>query len=261
MKNTATARGKIILSGEYAIVFGYPGVAVPAEQSVTVTWKDSGASPMQIILETNAGTERYARRIIDLCTENEGPKTGTVTIHNGIPLGKGMGSSTALVVALCKCLLGEDRREDALRIENAVNPGHSGLDFAVIWSGKPTVFRKGTAPAGASLDLGFLRNSELIDTGAPNETTAELVAWMRSRVEITEVSAALKTIGTCTERLLADENPLTVIPDHHRAQVALGVVTPEAQKIIADIEKNGGAAKILGAGARTGGGGMVLALH
>jgi mevalonate kinase len=170
-----------------------------------------------------------------------------------------MGSSTAVVIAICRCLLGDDRRDDALAIEDIVNPGHSGLDFSVIWMNTPVSFKKGTTPQPVTLDLAFLKRSSLIDTGKPHETTAELVAWMRSRE--TEVKPHLEMIGRCTERLLAGEDPMGVIRDHHRAQVGLGVVTPEAQRIIADMEKSGGAAKVLGAGARTGGGGMILALN
>ncbi|MBI2636254.1 hypothetical protein HYW84_02930 [Candidatus Peregrinibacteria bacterium] len=260
MKSTSTARGKIILSGEYAVVFGYPGIAAPAEQSVTATYENSGASPMKIILEGNAGMEEYARRIVGLCVAKGYSKTGTMVIQNEIPLGKGMGSSTALVIALSKCLLGEEKREDALQIEDAVNPGHSGLDFAVIWSGLPMIIQRGKTPTEARVDLSFIKQSEFIDTGTPNEITAELVAWMRARVEIPEVSAALKTIGNCTERLLNGESPIAVFRDHHRAQVALGVVPKSVQELIAGIEQKGGAAKVLGAGARSGGGGMVLSL-
>jgi len=51
-----------------------------------------------------------------------------------------------------------------------------------------------------------------------------------------------------------------VMRDHHKAQVALGVVPPEAQQLIAAIESAGGAGKIIGAGSRTGGAGIVLAV-
>ncbi|MBI2523739.1 hypothetical protein HYW11_00780, partial [Candidatus Peregrinibacteria bacterium] len=76
-----------------------------------------------------------------------------------------------------------------------------------------------------------------------------------------ERTRALQTIGHCTERLIAGESPLIVFSDHHRAQVALGVVPELVQKLIADIEQTGGAAKVIGAGGRISGGGMVFALH
>ena len=48
-----------------------------------------------------------------------------------------MGSSTAIVVALARCFLGENCKEEALAIEDIINKGHSGLDFAVIWEERP----------------------------------------------------------------------------------------------------------------------------
>lgn len=257
MTKTAAASGKMILSGDYAVVFGFPGIAVPARTNVEVTWKDSGADPMEIVLEGLAGEERYARRIVDECISKGGTATGTLVIRNWIPVGRGMGSSTALVIGICRCLLGDDHRVQSVLIEDMVNPGNSGLDFAVIWENKPVLFKKGSLPEPADIPLEFLAQSVLIDTGKPNETTAELVAWIRSRED--EVWEDLEAIGRCTEHLLRGDDPGKVIKAHHRLQVRLGVVPEAIQELIIDIEDAGGSAKVLGAGARTGGGGMVLA--
>ncbi len=260
------APSKMILSGEYAVVFGYPGIAVPTTVGVEAMWEESGDAPMKIILEGLAGEESYARKIIDLCIQSSAglrpaSSTGTLTIKNQIPVGRGMGSSTGLVIAICRVLLGPENRTQAVLVEDLINPGNSGLDFAVIWANRPVMFKKGSTPEPVSLNLDFLKNSTLIDAGKPSESTAELVAWMTLRFAQGDknVIAAFETIGQCTERLLAGEDPMAVIRDHHRAQVALGVVPEPVQKLIADIEKRGGAAKVLGAGARTVGGGMVLA--
>ena len=43
-----------------------------------------------------------------------------------------MGSSTAIVVALARCFLGRNRKDEALAIEDVINKGHSGIDFAAI---------------------------------------------------------------------------------------------------------------------------------
>ncbi len=262
MTSSSFASGKMILSGEYAVVFGYPGIAVPTPFGVGVTWEDSGASPMTIIEKGLIGDEAYARKIVNLCIEKGSPSTGTITINNQIFVGRGVGSSTALVIAICRCLLGEDSKDDALEIENTVNPGNSGLDFAVIWANHPVSFIKGKTPEPVTLNLNFLKHMTLMDTGKPGETTAELVAWMTLRQAQGDKSVlhALETIGKCTGRLLAGEDLKTVMRDHHRAQVSLGVVTKAAQDLISEIEKIGGSAKVLGAGARTGDGGMVLAL-
>lgn len=261
MNASAAAPGKIILTGEHAVVCGYPGIAVPATVSTRVSLTaDSPA--LGIFFEGMTVTEKaepFVRKVIGLCEEALGkPVTGSLKIQNTIPLGKGMGSSTALVIAVCRCLLGSDCEKRAKEIEDTVNPGNSGLDFTVIWHSRPVLFRKGQPPTFITLPADVLENATLIDTGTPNETTPELVAWVQSRKE--ELAEPLETIGRCTERLLAGENLRTILPDHHRAQVALGVVTAEAQQLIADMEKAGGAAKVLGAGGRSGGCGMVLKL-
>jgi mevalonate kinase len=268
--NHASACGKTILSGEYAVVFGFPGIAVPTKERLKVAFKAMNNDCMTIQWsEVPEIWLNYTKKILNeldgICRrrgKHSAPlqRKGILHIESDLPLGKGMGSSTALVIALCRYFLGNDCRPEALEIENAVNPGNSGIDFAVIWEEKPILFRKGTAPRPINLPANILNKSRLIDSGTPNEATPALVAWVRSRYESGDkrVCDAIETIGRCTERIVAGESLKTVMRDHHRAQVALGVVTPEAQKIIAEIEKKGEAAKVLGAGARTGGGGMIL---
>lgn len=194
-----------------------------------------------------------------------------------------MGSSTALVIAIAKSALGDDCEEIAREIEEKVNPGNSGLDFTVIWHEKPVLFRRGSKPTFIELPENLLAGMSLIDTGTPNETTPELVAWVKSHYEKpligsgkparrssksagglpavddqSNIQSAIETIGRCTDRILKGEPIKDILRDHHRAQVALGVVPEAVQKLIAEIEKKGGAAKVLGAGGRTGGGGMVM---
>lgn len=270
MKHTAVAHGKIILSGEYAVVFGHPGIAVPAPLAMQVTYEESSA---QIAVRSMLNLkwlgisggetwEDYARKIILHLEQIAGTSfRGTVTIKNQLPLKKGMGSSTALVIGLTRALLGPNKRAEALAVEDVVNPGHSGLDFSVIWAEKPLYFRKGKEPQVIELPKNILRGALLVDTGTPGETTPELVAWVKGRAEDPRVKRALIAIGKCTERLKQGEDLRSVFKDHHRAQVALSVVPAAVQTMVREIERLGGAAKVLGAGGRTGGGGTVLALH
>ena len=168
-----------------------------------------------------------------------------------------------LILAVARLLLGDSRpavggaREAALDIENTLSPANSGFDFAVIWQGAPILYKKGEVQP-VELPAQLLLSAALIDTGAPGESTDELVAWMKGRES--EIKGALNTIGNCTERLMRGEPFDVVMRDHHKAQVALGVVPSEAQQLIAAIESAGGVGKVIGAGSRTGGAGMVLAL-
>lgn len=281
-KNIAQAHGKIILSGEYAVVFGFKGIAIPSNKRVNVTFTESQKNEPSTVTWKQKNVDdlwhTYTTNIARLLKEKSGV-SGHFTIDCAIPLGKGMGSSTAIVIAMTKAALGEDCENIAQQIEDAMNPGNSGLDFAVIWNERPLVFQKGSEPVFIDLPKSLLQGMKLIDTGRPKETTPELVAWIEkkriSRAGFlpaeggvpaehdlpTEIDEAFAIIGSCTDRILAGENIKTVLRDHHRAQVALGVVPENVQKLIAEIERGGGAAKVLGAGARTGGGGMVLVLE
>lgn len=272
MRHTASSTGKIILSGDYGVVFGEPGIAIPAPFTIQATFENKAkeSCPLPAIryplaiewLGITGGDSwiAYLRSIIQILEKDREPLCGTLTITNEIPLQKGVGSSTALVIAVTRCLIGPGKRTEALAVENVVNPGHSGLDFSVIWDGKPVFFRRNAS--SECIDLQFpLHEAVLIDTDKPNEGTPELVAWVRERAEDPRIKSAIKTIGQCTVRLRKGEDPRTVFRDHHRAQVALGVVPKNVQTLIAQIEHLGGAAKVIGAGGRTGGGGMVLAIH
>ncbi|MDD4287586.1 MAG: hypothetical protein PHO20_00150 [Candidatus Peribacteraceae bacterium] len=266
MKYSSVAHGKIILTGEYAVVFGHPGIAVPAPLAMQATFEENAASRDLTLkwlgISGGEAWEDYARKIILHVEQAKSASfRGTLTIRNQLPLKKGMGSSTALVIALTRCLLGQGKRIEALAIEDAMNPGHSGIDFAVIWEERPLYFRKGQEPQVITLSPHLLRGALLVDTGTPDQTTPELVSWVKERTDDPRVKQALINIGKCTERLRKGEDIRTVFRDHHRSQVALGVVPKPVQILIKEIERLGGAAKVLGAGGRTGGGGTVLALH
>lgn len=254
----ASACGKIILSGEYAVVFGKRGIAMPSKESLTVTWEEDASFPETKVIWDGVKKEwiDYARQILEHLKPYTGDLRGTLSIQSTLPLGKGMGSSTSLVIAISRCLLGPECEKAARDVEDQINPGHSGIDFAVIWANAPLLFSQGTEPVMIDLPKDILKDAELIDTGQPSETTKELVAWIKQNPNI----HAIDIIDNCTERLMKGESLHTVMRDHHRAQVALGVVPDAAQKVIAEIEAKGGSAKVIGAGGRTGGGGMVMSL-
>ncbi len=259
----ASAPGKIILCGEYAVVFGHAGIAVPAKQQAEAIY-EPGSNDWNLEWNGLSGdrtkADAYVHKILDVCPN---AKPGILHIHNTIPLGKGMGSSTALTIAIARAL-GIHEREQVLAIENIANPGNSGIDFAVIWEEKPVYFKKPATPKQIDLPpaiIDALQSAILIDTGAPRETTPELVTWitMRHVQGDKAIEPAIHAIGGCAQRMMNGEDFLTVIREHHQAQINLGVVSKKAQSLIKKIEQEGGYAKVIGAGGRTGGSGMVIA--
>lgn len=263
MSQIGFANGKIILSGEYAVMFGYPGIAFPSRHCIKVTYNDQMVDSDKLFTSWKGITvpshwDMYLRHIVHEAEHMTGEHYhGMLAVESYLPLGKGMGASTALLIATLRCLVGEDCQKEAEAIEKELNPTGSGIDFAVIWHNKPLKFRKGHPHATFDLPKTLPANICLIDTGEPEQTTSELATLVQSRR--TELEDALKTIGNCTERILQGINLVDVLPDHHRAQVTLGVVPSKVLLFIGAIEEIDGAGKIIGAGSRTGGGGIVLA--
>jgi mevalonate kinase len=261
----AHACGKIILSGNISNSFGKRALAVPVDMHVTVLWdkSDNTQDGLRIVWAGQRKDSVWittARKITQLIEARVGRLSGKLTIHNTLPLGKGMGSSTAIVVALARCFLGKNCKDEALAIEDIINRGHSGIDFAAIWEERPILIKRGRyefTDLPKQLQHGFL-----VDTGAPVEPTSIILQRLKKRAPREKILIdSVEKIGNCTERLLSGEDPLTVFPDHHRGQVALGLVPPRVRWLIEKIQQSGGAAKATRSGGDTGGVGMVFAVH
>jgi mevalonate kinase len=259
------ACGKIIISGNVAIKFGKRAIAVPVDMHITVKWdKSNNAQEKLRIVWTGQKKDGVwittARKICALIEAQIGPLLGKLTIRNTLPLGKGMGSSTAIVVALSRCFFGENCKDEALAIEDIINKGHSGIDFAAIWEERPIIITRGRYEFIELPKL--LQHGYLVDTGPPAEPTSLIIARLEERSPREKnLIESVKTIGDCTERLLSGEDPHSVFPDHHRGQVNLGVVPPRVRSLIEKIQRAGGAAKATRSGGGTGGVGMVFAVH
>jgi mevalonate kinase len=264
-RTVAHACGKIIVSGNISNSYGKRALAVPVDMHITAMW-DTSENNRQGLRIVWAGRKEdgvwltTVRKIIKLIEVRLGCLSGRLTIRNTIPLGKGVGSSTAIVVALARCFFGKNCKDEALAIEDIINKGHSGVDFAAIWEERPILIKGGKYEF---IDLPKqLQHGFLVDTGRPVVPTSVILQRLKKRSQSEKrLRDSLETIGNCTERLLSGEDPLTVFPDHHRGQVGLGVVPPRVRKLIEMIEQSGGAAKAARSGGDTGGVGMVFAVH
>ena len=246
--------GKLILCGEHAVVYGHPALAFAVTLSTTVTLSPWAGA-------TRVDSPHADPRVRDaLCTVL--PEDGwRAQVTTDVPVGRGMGSSAALAVAVVRALHpeleGQPLIDAAMPIEQAFHGNPSGLDVAVSALGGGLRFRKGPPMELAPVGLGAW-HVVVLDSGTPGDTRA-LVAGVASRRP--GVDPQLQRIGDLVDEaqgVLRDAAALGALLDENHALLReIGVSTPRLDALVA-LARDAGAhgAKLAGAG----GGGVVLAL-
>lgn len=155
MSRGASAPGKVILCGEYAVLEGVPAVVAAADRRVTAAWTDSEAPPCPPEAEEARALAEKAYGTV--------PSALTIGAESLLQDGKklGLGSSSAAAVASAAAVLnwhGHDPEDSdvrrrvfelALAGHHAVAPHGSGLDVASATFGGVLRFRKEAAGARA----------------------------------------------------------------------------------------------------------------
>lgn len=247
MPRTASANGKVILFGEYAVLSGTTGYAVALKDfTLCVSVPDT------------------------LETEDLNSLLNTVTIESNIPQGSGLGSSAALSVALTRALKGDNESDvdlfhKAKLFEDELHGGSSGIDtFTVLSGGLCSISSCNTFTKLPALLLQRLKRFKfsLIDTN-----TSRSVREIKSRINKTDLDEFLpisrEISQTFQHKLETDQLQLPDMVDlFNRAQSALvnlKVSTPLIDSITATIKNRFPlvGVKITGAG----GGGCLLLVH
>jgi mevalonate kinase len=205
----------------------------------------------------------------------------SIRVASAIPPRAGCGSSAALAVGIVGALsraLHLDLDEGgiaavALAVERQQHGRPSGIDVeavlrgGILWCRRGAdgrIERDGLTPSPRSLAA-----FRLFHSGTPGETTGDMVAAVRSldRRDPLRVRDALAVIDAATHEARAHlegaegDALVAVVRRCEAALEALGVVPEPVRAAIRAIERNGGAAKISGAGGATGGAGLVLVVH
>ncbi len=277
---TVSVPGKVHLMGEHAVVFGRPALlaTVNLRLSVSVEAHDR----QQIVSSESPDYVQYALSFLSKTYKLPRVPDIRVTIVSDIPAGYHLGSSAAVAVGVAGAFTYFVKKlwnpvainQLAYEIEKQKHGNPSGGDNTAVTMGGFIWYRRELEFLKSIWQLPFvpdrsLEHFFLINTGAPRETTGEMVDFVRQAMEKNEhvleavmnenerqtknVAIALKTGD---EALLMD-----AIRKGHRTLVAMGVVSQKVQGLIERIEKIGGAAKILGGGGKTDGVGFVLCYH
>lgn len=259
----ARAPGKLILAGEHAVVYGHPALALAVDRGTTVTLT---RRPGPTALGDSAVQDDRVLPGLLTVLPAEGLR---IDIDSDLPVGRGMGSSAALAVAVVRAhaaLEGETLDFDttharAFGPERHFHGDPSGVDHAVSALGGGVRYVKG--PDGPRIDPLPLPDLRLVvvDSGSAGDTGA-LVAGVRSRRP--GIDPALQRIGALVEELdaglrggMAPAGLGALLNENHALLRDIGVSTDTLDAITATCRAAGAhGAKLAGAG----GGGVVIAL-
>jgi mevalonate kinase len=202
-------------------------------------------------------------------------------INSDIPQGRGMGSSAALAVALIAALSKFYKKpwdlaqinELAYQAEKFVHQNSSGGDVSIVTHGGILWYRREFEFLKTfwSLPIKFPQNFNkfvLIDTGR-TESTGTMVAFVGRKLQIAnnKLQIIFDNIEKTTKQIilaikLGDEKLfMDCFKNNELFLEKIGVVSNQTQKLIREIEKSGGVAKISGAGGVKTGSGIVISYH
>ncbi|MFB6262995.1 MAG: mevalonate kinase, partial [Bradymonadaceae bacterium] len=128
---------KIILGGDYAVVYGQPAVASPIDRTVTV--RIEGAEAWEIEVENEVAEKLVVSASLEQVCQQMSRAFGVETpfavrIENAVPVGAGFGSSSAFNVAFARALAewsgtGELVERVAEEAEEALHGYPSAIDL------------------------------------------------------------------------------------------------------------------------------------
>jgi mevalonate kinase len=250
--------GKLILCGEHAVVHGFPAIAFGVDRGTTVRLT-AGDGPTSVA--SDAADDRVVealRRVL--------PAHGCrVEVHTDLPVGRGMGSSAALAVAVVRARAdarGEQLDEEAafeaaMPMEKAFHGNPSGLDVELAIRGGMWRFERGPPKALHRLPLPGWQIA-VLDSGEAGDTARMVAGVAAQRPAIDGILAEIGAlVGQAIEVVAEPARLGPLLDENQRLLARIGVSTPAIDRIVALARSRGAfGAKLAGAG----GGGVVIAL-
>lgn len=276
---TGTSHAKVILTGEHAVVYEQPAIALPLPDmslTVTLTERHHGQiivapgyhGPLAEMAEMYEGVRQLIVRLLRYFSAPD--LAFKLKITSSIPEERGMGSSAATAVAITRAFfnyfdtdLPNVELQKWASIEESITHGSSsGIDAATVAHDVPIWFIKGQEPTTIPMDLAA--TLIIADTGIHGQTGLA-VSVVRQRLMMNEDNAEerineLGNISKIARDTLATNNIHSLGSAMNDAQghlSALGVSHPELDKLVnASLEAGALGAKLTGGGV----GGAMLAL-
>ncbi len=272
------AHSKLILSGEHAVVYGYPAIAIPFPLNINILvnyrpgnirinskiysgYIDNIPDSMRGIGESVKETFRMLK---------ESAKDIEIIIDSNVPLGRGLGSSAAVVTAITRGIFKyfdyQYTNEDLYKIvkigESYAHGKPSGIDMMAVASDMPIVFKK--QEGASSFHVKKQQIFVVCDSGKIGNTK-QAVQLVKDRyiADTSNISIVLEHIGAITNEvkeslMIGDSKQLgTLLYENHVELRKLGVSNEMLDHLV-EVSMDSGAqgAKLTGGGL----GGCVLAV-
>jgi len=198
-RGTGSSHSKLILIGEHSVVYGKPAIAIPFP-SIHATASVEEHVKSNDTRDINIKCHYYEGRLEDapiklagivaciqvtIQTLKKQPEGMCIHLHSTIPIGRGLGSSAAVAIAIVKSLymyygeeLSHSNLMDLVHIaETHAHGNPSGIDMAAASSAFPIWFEKGkdTLPIriGAPLHIVVADTGRIGDTRSAVESIRE----------------------------------------------------------------------------------------
>ena len=235
MKSIASAPGKIILFGEHFVVHGTPAILAAVDMRVTVTTTFTDNNTIKVnsqlgtievpISSSHEEVKSEFRPFVFLANKminsNQWCKGLEITIDSDIPIGVGLGSSSACCVAATASMFGnvptsKESLSMSIEAEKTIFPDSSGADCTVCTYGGMIEY-----PSIGKIDNTFDLNLVIANSMIPHNTknSVEKVNKFKENDEerfsqlckletklISEVITAMENNDTTTFGLKMSEN-------------------------------------------------------
>lgn len=277
MKIKYSAPGKVILSGEHAVVYGKPAIVAAIDKrlyfGVVKFKKKTSDENIKVIIQIVTSFLKSQKKFVN-------KSDYSVEVKSDIYTGRGLGSSAALAVAGTACFLeffsGEKFDRETInnlsfKIEKKFHQNPSGVDNTVSTFGGLIYFRREFEFLKSIFKLPFKMSAKiedclyLIDSGKPKESTGQMVLqvgtfYNKKPKSVEKIFQQIeKTTKRLTLSLVKEDSSLfhDALVDNQKFLEGLGVVSKKAEHLLMDLKKFG-AGKITGGGGRMAGSGFLL---